>query len=417
MEKIFIKDLAMLKNLDNLVSQMIAMIRKTLYVKQASLYIRRGYSGKFADSLGNFIDTDAETEQILMSGDFFERSLIESEEEINSAAGKLIPVFNISGSEYIVPLVHKRELIAILTLTEKINSVRIKDNEIKFICNLSTYATIALANSVMYQNLSDIKDNLEQIVVERTALIEKQKSDMESDIQLARKIQLALLPINIPDVKNLKVAYKYEPIMGVGGDFIDIHYREGMDEFGIFICDVSGHGSSSAMIASMVKMSLNSWGKFILHPASAFIEIRNLLRGKIGDNFITAFMCCIDLTSGVITSACAGHPPMILIRKTGKIELVKPSGKILFDLIDSEYEEIKKTLNDGDKIVLYTDGVFETRDSSGKIIGEERFIQILSDNFNLPADKLCDKIYNDIFTPMENIIDDDFALLVAEYKS
>jgi serine phosphatase RsbU (regulator of sigma subunit) len=349
-------------------------------------------------------------------GTFFEKSLIESDDKEENSALTLIPAFTSSKSEYIIPLIHQNELIAILTLSERTDHRRLKENEVRFIRNISTYATIALANSVMYQNLSDIKDNLEKIVEERTALIEMQKADMESDIQLARKIQMSLLPTKIPNLKKLDVAYKYEPIMGVGGDFIDIHYREGMNEFGIFICDVSGHGSSSAMIASMVKMSLHSWGKFILHPARAFVEIRNLLRGKIGDNFITAFMCCIDLKSGVITSACAGHPPMVILRKNGEIELIKPSGKILFDLVSSDYEEIKKTLTDGDKIVLYTDGVFEAIDSTGRMIGEERFISMLSDNYKLSAEMLCQKIYENIFMPAGNIIEDDFALLVAEYK-
>ncbi len=416
MEKSFIRDLAMLKNLDELVYQMVTMLRKTLSVKYTSLYIRRSYSGNFTDSRGNLIDIDIRLEQILLKGTFFEKSLIESNDTADNTAPVLIPIFISSKSEYIIPLIHQNELIAILTLSERMDHRRLKENEVRFICNISTYATIALANSVMYQNLSDIKDNLEKIVEERTALIELQKADMESDIQLARKIQLSLLPSNIPNLKKLDVAYRYEPIMGVGGDFIDIHYREGMNEFGIFICDVSGHGSSSAMIASMVKMALHSWGKFILNPAQAFVEIRNLLKGKIGDNFITAFMCCIDLKSGVITSACAGHPPMVIIRKNGNIELVKPSGKILFDLIGSEYEEIKKTLNDGDKIVLYTDGVFEVIESSGKMIGEDNFIKILSDNFTLSSEKLCQKIYDIIFTPEGNIIEDDFALLVAEYK-
>lgn len=417
MEKVFIKDLAMLKNLDELVFQMITMLRRTLSVEQASLYIRRGYSGSYMDSRGNFIDIDSKAERALLEGTFFEKSLIESDREMIFSAGILLPLFSLTGSEYIVPLFHQRELLAVLTLKEKISRNRMKENEIRFICNLSSYATVALANSVMYQNLSDMKDNLEKIVEDRTALIERQKSDMESDIQLARKIQMALLPTKLPDVKKLKVAFKYEPIMGVGGDFIDIHYREGMDEYGIFICDVSGHGSSSAMIASMVKMSLHSWGKFIQHPAQAFIEIRKLLRGKIGDNFITAYMCCVDMKTGIITSACAGHPPMILIRKSGKVEQVKPAGKILFDMIDSEYEEIKTVLTDGDKIVLYTDGVFEARDSSGKMIGEDTFIQMLTENYQLSAEELCGKIYNDIFTPEGNVIDDDFALLVAEYKN
>ena len=300
---------------------------------------------------------------------------------------------------------------------KKINRKRLKLNEIRFISRLSSYATIAIANSVMYQNLSDIRDNLEKIVEDRTALIEKQKSEMERDIQLARKIQYALLPTVIPYLENMKVAFKYEPFMGVGGDFIDIHYREGMHELGIFICDVSGHGTSSAMIATMVKMSLNSWGKYIQNPGGAFPEMRDMLKGKIGDNFITAYICSIDLKSGVITSACAGHPPMILIRNTGELELVKPSGMVLMELIGSQYEEVKHKLNPGDKIVLYTDGVFEARNLSGKIIGEERFIKMISENYSLSAEDLCEKIYKDVLISSGNIIEDDFALLIAEYQT
>jgi len=89
---------------------------------------------------------------------------------------------------------------------------------------------------------------------------------------------------------------------------------------------------------------------------------------------------------------------------------------ILLDLMESEYDEIQNILYDGDKIVLYTDGVLETRDPSGMIIGEKRFINILSKNHKLSAEGLCQKVYNEIFTPPGNTIDDDFALLIAEYR-
>jgi serine phosphatase RsbU (regulator of sigma subunit) len=416
MEKIFIKDMAELKDLDSLVAGMIIMLRRTLHVENAVLFIKRGYEGDYMDSQGNILNAGSGCEKIIQSGTFFEKSLIESDTELKETHSELLPLFHASGSEYIIPLIHQSEILALLVLSRKINRRRLKEIEVEFIHKITAYATIALANSVMYQNLSDMKDHLEKIVEDRTSLIERQKSDLERDIQLARKIQRALLPKNIPDLKKIKIAYKYEPIMAVGGDFIDIHYRLGMDELGLFICDVSGHGASSAMIASMIKMSLHSWGSFIHKPALAFTEIKNLLKNKIGDNFISAFMCCIDINSGIITSACAGHPPMFLIRKDGSIEIIKPSGMILLDLMDSDYEEVQNILYNGDKIVLYTDGVLETRDPSGMIIGEERFINILSKNHKLSAEGLCQKVYNEIFSPSGNTIDDDFALLIAEYR-
>ena len=416
MEKTFIRDMAELKNLDSLVNEMIIMLQRTIHIKHASLFIKNGYDGLYTDSGGNTLQINIESEKIIYMETFFEKSLIESDHGIKKSYRILLPVFHKSESEYLFPLIHQNEIIALLALSKRISHKRLKENEIKFILDISTYATIALANSVMYQNLSDIKDHLEKIVEDRTSVIERQKSDLERDIQLARKIQMSLLPKKIPDLKKIKIAYRYEPIMGVGGDFIDIHYRDGMDELGLFICDVSGHGASSAMIASMIKMALHSWGTFIQRPALAFAEIKNLLKNKIGDNFISAFMCCIDINSGIMTSACAGHPPMILLRKDGSLEIIKPSGIILLDLMDSEYEEVQTILFNGDKIVLYTDGVFEARDSSGKMIGEDRLINILSKNHKLSAEGLCQKVYNEIFAPEGNIIDDDFALLIAEYR-
>lgn len=416
MQREFIDDIATLKNLDELVKIMISMLKRALHIENASLYIRRGYAGSFIDSRGNILDLNAEAAQMLLSGEIFERSLVESELESDLNAKEVMPLFDKLNSEYIIALVHNSEMIALLSMMKKTDTGRLWHNEISFIHSLSSYATIALANSVMYQNLTDIKINLEQIVEERTAVIEKQKSDMENDIELARRIQNSLLPDAVPVIKNLAIAYRYEPIMAVGGDFIDIHYREGMNEAGLFICDVSGHGASSAMIAAMVKMSLNSWGEYIKNPGSTFCEIGNLLKGKIGDNFITAYMCFVNVETGEITSICAGHPPMLVIRESGSVEKIKPSGMIIIDLADGKYDVSKNRLYRGDKIVLYTDGVFEARYETDDIIGEERFIHMLTENRTLTVNELCEKIYSEIFSHSGNLIEDDFALLIAEYK-
>jgi serine phosphatase RsbU (regulator of sigma subunit) len=327
-------------------------------------------------------------------------------------------LFTAHGSEYIIPLSHNNHLVAIIFMSGKTENKRLKEREFIFLNRISRYAAVALANSIMYQNLADLTDNLEKKVEERTAIIESQKEELEKDIQLAKTIQAALLPQKIPCLKEVDIAYKYVPMMAVGGDFIDIHYREGMKETGLFICDVSGHGVASALIASMVKMSLSSWGKYILHPGEAFIEIKQQLQDKIGSNFLTACMCTINIETGQIISANAGHPPMLILRKNGEIESVRPKGRVIISFADSKYEEAPGQLYAGDKVIMYTDGVFECRDFNGTMIDVEGLIGIIKRNRHLTPQLLSDKIYNEIFsmTGCTSNMEDDFAIIIAEYK-
>ncbi len=417
-EKNFLRDFTFLKNLDDLIYEVTLILKKNLELSHASLYLRELEAGYFSKQNGETINlNDSEIKRLTEYQDtYLQKSLMETKSETEPELSRILSIPEFERSEYLMPLVNQNVLIALIFLSEKTDKKQLNGNEFRFLKNISTYAGIALANSVMFQNLSDIKENLELMVEERTSVIEKQKSELEKDMQLAGKIQMSLLPANIPVIKKTKIAYKYEPVLGVGGDFIDIHYREGMNEIGLFICDVSGHGVSSAMIASMVKMSLHSWGRYIQKPAAAFAEMKRLLSGKIGDNFISAFMCCIDLNTGVVTSSCAGHPPMIILRENREVEIIKPEGRVIIEAAESVYKEIKTPLYPGDMIVLYTDGVIEARTTSGEMIGEDGFIAMLKKHSDSSPLSLCNRIYDEIFNNNSStVMEDDFALLVAEY--
>ena len=415
----FIEDISVLKNLDELVNEVELTVKRGLHVERAVLYIKRGFSKHYRDIEENTIFLGDDIEALLLDRhSYLERSFVETSGNYHAARDTILTLFETLHGEYLIPLINNGELLGVLLLSEKTNLKRLNEREITFVHNITAYAAIALANSTMYQNLSDLKDNLERMVMERTAIIEKQKSELEKDILLAQEIQLALLPQNIPDISAVEIAYKYVPIMGVGGDFIDIHYRRGMKELGLFICDVSGHGVGSALVASMVKMSLNSWGKFIQRPAEALREMKTLLKGKMGGNFITACICCLDIESGTLISANAGHPPMLLVRSGGDIDMVRSKGRVFLDFAEPDYEDAKNYLKRGDKIVLYTDGITEARNAAGALLGEEQFVEILKHHAGYPAREMCQAVYDEIlnFTGPRRSFEDDFALLVAEYK-
>ncbi|TFH39646.1 MAG: response regulator, partial [Chrysiogenales bacterium] len=191
--------------------------------------------------------------------------------------------------------------------------------------------------------------------------IKSLNDEREMEMDFARKIQHSLLPWDMPVIRGGRAAFTYVPLSDIGGDFVDILYLPDTGEVGLFICDVSGHGVSSAMIASMVKMSLSSWREHLASPAGLLEHIRRSLIDKIGDNYITACVCHLDLGSGRMRAACAGHPPVFIAGKAGDIGEVRGRGNIIYGHIAPGWEEVETILAPGDRIVLYTDGVFEAR--------------------------------------------------------
>ncbi len=414
----FIEDISLLKNLDELVGEFITILKKTLPVRYAHLFVRNEHSRSFVDMNSREIRLPNDMERFLYgNGGYLEKGVVESDIEFPADRESALRLFDETGSLYLFPLIHKNDLMAVLFLPEKANLLSLSDREARFINNICAYASIALSNSIMYQNLSRLKDNLERMVDERTSIIEKQKALLEKEISLAKEIQMALLPNSIPKIDEVAIAFKYVPIMGVGGDFIDIHYRKGMNELGLFVSDVSGHGVPAALVASMVKMSLNSWGKFIQWPASALGEMKNMLSGKMGGNFISACICCLDLSSGVLISANAGHPPLIIARADGRVEPVRSRGRVFLDFTEPDYEEVRSVLGKGDKVVLYTDGITEARNRDGQMMGDDTFVGLIAKYASLSASDLCEMIFSEIvnYTGSQQL-DDDFALLVAEYR-
>ena len=110
----------------------------------------------------------------------------------------------------------------LLALPEKQNLRQLKRYEVIFINNIRSAFSISMENAVMYSNLNMLKDNLEQIVDERTSELTEARDLLLQDIELARKTQVALLPQKLPRMDCAEIHYKYVPMMGVGGDFIDI---------------------------------------------------------------------------------------------------------------------------------------------------------------------------------------------------
>ncbi len=269
----------------------------------------------------------------------------------------------------------------------------------------------------LIQEISELNEGLEKRVVERTLTIQAQSEELNWQIMMARRIQMSLLPVRLPDISTITLSFKYQPMMAVGGDFIDFYYNK--REMMLFICDVSGHGVPAAFLSAMVKMSLPACYGAGRNTSLAMERLHDSLTGKLGGHFISAIFCHIDLASGTMVSSNAGHPPMIIVRNKGEVEAVGAQGRIISDKFPLNAVNVTTYLDRGDKVILYTDGIIEARNSDLLMFGEDNMMRIIREHRLSPATELCEEIYRSIITYIGSTspeFEDDITLMVSEYN-
>ena len=244
---------------------------------------------------------------------------------------------------------------------------------------------------------------------------------MEKEVEIARRIQYSNLPSSLGSPAGIDIAARYVPMSAVAGDFYDIQIKEKAG-VGILIADVSGHGLGAALIGSMLKIAFASQAEHLTDPARMLMELNRILQGKIEHSFVTACFLFIDTVNGKILYANAGHPPLILWRKSKKeMYRLSPSGTILGPFPDSVYVNTSLDIAQGDRLVLFTDGIIETRNKSGELYGDQRLVAFIeahpSDSVNSTADQLIEHLINWSGRSHETSFDDDLTLMVIDVLS
>ena len=317
---------------------------------------------------------------------------------------------------YTIPLGNIISVILIsISLAEKIQGYQTGEIE----ANQLTEKTISESKKFLDEHTS----NLEVKITERTnsiynqkLILEEKNKNLEREITIAGKLQSSLMPQKDKTFKNLRYDYLYKPMMGVGGDFIDIREGKKNTHVGVFICDISGHGIVASLIASMVKISLQYWESTLTKPASVSDLVLKNLSGKLDRNFLTAIIGFMNTRTGEFKFANAGHPPLAFLPKNKDSVLLNARGKMIVEIMKPNCEEKSIQLEDGDKIVLYTDGIIETRSLEGEMIGEEVFLKFLDSIKSKTPEEIVELVskYLDTYssnTPME----DDCTMLVFEF--
>ncbi len=220
---------------------------------------------------------------------------------------------------------------------------------------------------------------------EKQAELNAQNRQMEDDLRMAREVQVAMLPREFPTCsagngRALRFAHCYEPAGGVGGDFFDVLTLTPTTA-GIIICDVMGHGVRSALITAMVRTMIEELRPHAADPARMLTALNahlTRLLQRTGDMiFVTAAYGVIDAARRSLTYAQAGHPTPLWWnareRKSAPLpDASRVGGPALGLMEDSTYETLTLPLGDGDRLLFFTDGIFEISDSQGEEFGVSR---------------------------------------------
>src|SRR5215469_9434290 len=251
--------------------------------------------------------------------------------------------------------------------------------------------------------------------------VARQLATMNSELEMARQVQLSILPREIPELSGLEIVARYLPMRSVAGDFYDFLVVDDK-HVGILIADVSGHGLPSALIASMLQSALAWQRPHASDPGEVLSGLNRSITGKFERYFVTAAYLFVDLENGTFQYAGAGHPPLLMWQaKLGRASEYVENGLMLGPFATSTYSSVSFSLEHSDRIVLFTDGIVEAKNPSGTEFGVDRVRQILQTKHDLPLGRFADAVLYGLSDWSEHAIgssqSDDMTLLAIDFKA
>jgi sigma-B regulation protein RsbU (phosphoserine phosphatase) len=264
----------------------------------------------------------------------------------------------------------------------------------------------------MQKELSNYVTNLK----ETTSAKEK----IESELRIAKEIQLGMIPHIFPPFPHLKEIDLYASLVSareVGGDLYDFFL---LDEnlLCFAIGDVSGKGVPSSLFMAVTRTLLRSIADKDKNTAEIVSSINKTLSINNESNmFVTFFLGIIDTKKGLLKFCNAGHNPPILIRGGEKAEYFNFTKTIPVGLFDTiEYKEETTNLNYGDQIFLYTDGVTEAEDINNNLYGNDQLLKVINENASASPRELIELVNNDIAGHVNgHIQSDDLTMMSIIY--
>lgn len=304
--------------------------------------------------------------------------------------------------------------------TKKGNPVTSED--VTTVTSIMNQAGVILENLQIYNALENANKELHQANHKLQKLNEdlmNAQAKINRDLQHARTIQQELLPQHLPQTPHLTIHAQYKPADLVSGDYYDA-FEIAPGIFGIIVADVSGHGVSSALIMTMVKVLLKTFAKETDSPQKTLEMINAIFQNEVKtNNFITVFYSLFDTNKKAFTYTSAGHCPVLYLNKKEKTcELIKADGLFLGVFPDMMLQEAEKSYQPGNqRLILYTDGLTEAKNQQDVMFEISRLESIAIKTIDLSAADALSNIFtfHSEFCGDISFADDDITLLVVDF--
>jgi serine phosphatase RsbU (regulator of sigma subunit) len=279
-------------------------------------------------------------------------------------------------SEMVAPIISNEEVVGVFDLeSDELDAYTNDDLEVLML--LASQVAIIIEKVMLHEQL-----------------IEKQR--LETQLEVARQVQLQLLPGRDPQLEGYDISAYNFPTEEVSGDYYD-WVRIYDDQIGIVIADVSGKGVPAALLMAFLRASLRAATHIGYAPHISMSKVNYLLWESIERNqFVTAFYGILDATNKTLSYSNAGHSPALLMKADGTTRLEERGGVPLGMFRDSRYYEYFEAIEPGEVFVLYTDGVTEAMNAAGEEYGLGRLIVAVRECRDQPAREMIDFLHRDL---------------------
>lgn len=228
---------------------------------------------------------------------------------------------------------------------------------------------------------------------------DEERRRLEAELELSQVVQRALLPQSVPSIQGVELAAFSRPSEIIGGDYFDFfQFRDGTH--GLVIADVSGHGVSAGMLMSSLQMAIRTMAPETDVPAEILERINRFYIHNINfTTFVTIFLARFDPVTLTLTYVNAGHnPPAVRRRRDGTITWLRPTAPAIG--LAEEFRARMETISfeEGDSLLLYTDGLTEVLNISNEEFGQERLGALVQQYADRPAPDLLQTIRRAVST-------------------
>lgn len=250
------------------------------------------------------------------------------------------------------------------------------------------------------EEFASLSDDINSTVLTLKRYIAEAAARIDKELEFAKAIQHSAIPMVFPPYpghREFDIYATMDTAKEVGGDFYDFYFV-GENKLGFLIADVSGKGIPAAMFMMTAKTLIKGYAE----SGKSVDEVFTIANAKLCESneagmFVTAWMGILDITTGLLEFANAGHNPPLVKHADGRFEFLKSkSGFILAGMEGMKYRRNELVLSPGDEIYLYTDGVTEATNAENALYGEERLANLLNTMHGLSGEALCRAVKADI---------------------